>query len=250
MNYYIITGASRGLGEAIVQELFDTNHVIYYVARTKNQALEELAASNHIPLYFEKCDLSEVNQVGSVMKRIFSKIELKQAKKITLINNAGMVDPIKNVGHADAEDIIANVHVNFLAPVLLCEYFIKETKEFIGQAVIVNITSGAANRTTAGWSLYGSTKAGVNMFTKTIGFEQKEHEHKVIAIAFSPGIMDTAMQRTIRTASKEDFSSIEQFKEYHEKGLLRAPGYVAKVLVDLLAAPLENGRIYDIKEWI
>jgi benzil reductase ((S)-benzoin forming) len=250
MNDYIITGASRGLGEAIVKELFGINHVIYYVSRTNNLALEELAASKHTPLYFEECDLSEVDQLGIVMKKLFLKIDLKQANKITLINNAGMVDPIKNVGHADAEDIIANVHVNLLAPVLFSDYFIKETKEFTGQTVIVNITSGAANRPTAGWSLYGSTKAGVNMFTKTIGVEQGERENKVMAIAFSPGIMDTDMQSTIRTAGKEDFSSIDQFKEYHEKGLLREPGFVAKVLVDLLSTSLENGRIYDIKEWI
>ena len=250
MNYYIITGASRGLGEAIVKALFGRNNVIYYVSRTNNLALEELAASKHTPLYFEECDLSEVNQLGNVMKKIFLKIDLRQANKITLINNAGMVEPIKNVGNADAEDIIANVHVNLLAPVLFSEYFIKEIKEFTGQTVIVNITSGAANRPTVGWSLYGSTKAGVNMFTKTIGLEQGERENKVMAIAFSPGIMDTDMQSTIRNAGKEDFSSIDQFKEYYEKGLLRAPEFVAKVLVDLLATPLENGRIYDIKEWI
>jgi benzil reductase ((S)-benzoin forming) len=88
------------------------------------------------------------------------------------------------------------------------------------------------------------------MFTNTIGVEQGERGNKVMAIAFSPGIMDTNMQSTIRTAEKQDFSSSDQFKEYHEKGLLRPPSFVARILINLLSSPLENGRVYDIKELI
>ncbi|MGM0875501.1 MAG: (S)-benzoin forming benzil reductase [Bacillota bacterium] len=250
MNYYIVTGASRGLGEAIVKELLVNNNVIFYLSRTRNLPLEELAASKNTSIYFEECDLSEVGQLGVVIKKVFSKIDLQQGKKITLINNAGMIEPIKNVGDADEKDIVSNVQINLLAPMILCEHFINETKAFNDQSVIVNITSGAANRPIAGWSSYCSTKAGLNMFTTTIGAEQVERENKVLAISFSPGIMDTTMQSTIRTAEKDDFPSINQFKEYHENGLLRSPNFVARTLIKLLSSSLENGRIYDIKEFI
>jgi benzil reductase ((S)-benzoin forming) len=250
MNYYIVTGASRGLGEAIVKELLATNNVIFYLSRTSNPALEQLAESKKTAIFFEKCDLSDIEQLGTVVKKVFSKIDANQASKITLINNAGMIDPIKYVGDTDEKDIISAVHLNLLAPMIVTDYFIKETKGFTQQAVIVNITSGAANRPTAGWSTYCSVKAGINMFTNTIGVEQGERGNKVMAIAFSPGIMDTNMQSTIRTAEKQDFSSSDQFKEYHEKGLLRPPSFVARILINLLSSPLENGRVYDIKELI
>jgi benzil reductase ((S)-benzoin forming) len=249
MNFYIVTGASRGLGEAIVKELLGNNNVIYYLSRTRNLTLEDIADSAHTSIFFEECDLSEIDQLGAVIKKVFSKIDFNKAKKLTLINNAGMIEPIKNVGDSIEKDIIANVQLNLLAPMILCEHFINETKAYTAQAVIVNITSGAANRPIAGWSTYCSTKAGLNMFTNTIGIEQEEH-NKVLAIAFSPGIMDTDMQCTIRTADKNDFSSIDQFKEYHEKGLLRSPSFVARKLINLLSSPLENGRVYDIKEFI
>lgn len=250
LNYYIITGASRGLGEALAKELLEEGNVLFYLSRTRSHALEELAESKRISIFFEQCDLSEAGQLGAVIKNVFSKFDLQNANKITLINNAGMVEPIKNVGNAEEQDIISNVQLNLLAPMILCDHFINETKVYTKQAVIVNITSGAANRPVAGWSAYCSTKAGINMFTRTIGVEQSERNHKVIAIAFSPGIMDTDMQNTIRSSEKNDFPSIAQFREYHENGLLRAPAFVASRLKKLLSSSLENGRVYDIKEFI
>ncbi|WP_226669461.1 (S)-benzoin forming benzil reductase [Metabacillus litoralis] len=250
MDYYIITGASRGLGEAIVEQLIGKETIIYYLSRTKNQALHKLASSKKVKLFFEECDLSNIDQAQAVFKKVLTHVDNQNAKKITLINNAGMVNPIKNVGTAQAEDMISNVHLNLLTPMLLSDMFIKHTKEFNTKAVIANITSGAANRPISGWSVYCSTKAGLNMFTNTIGVEQNEGQNQVMTIGFSPGVMDTEMQQTIRKADKEDFSAIDQFKEFHEKGMLRSPSFVAQVFVQLLSMTLENGRIYDVKEFV
>lgn len=250
MNYYIVTGASRGLGEAIVKKLLTEDTCIIYVSRKNNQTLEELVKSRkQVFIHFEECDLSKIGQLASLVKRVFSKIDFNNANKITLINNAGKVEPIKNVGDASEKDIVSNVQLNLVAPMVLTEYFIKETKSFSGPTMVVNITSGAANRPIAGWSTYCSTKAGLNMFTNTIGIEQVA-KSEVTAIAFSPGIMDTDMQSTIRTAEKDDFDAVDQFKEYHEKGMLRSPSFVAQIIVQLLSGPVDNGRVYDIKEFI
>lgn len=43
MNYYIVTGASKGLGEAIVKQLVTEDNYIIYVSRNDNQILEGLA---------------------------------------------------------------------------------------------------------------------------------------------------------------------------------------------------------------
>jgi benzil reductase ((S)-benzoin forming) len=56
---------------------------------------------------------------------VFSKIDAIQARKITLINNAGMVDPLKYVGDANEKDIISAVQLNLLAPMIVTNYFIK-----------------------------------------------------------------------------------------------------------------------------
>ncbi|PMC40629.1 short-chain dehydrogenase [Bacillus sp. UMB0899] len=250
MNYYIVTGASRGLGEAIVNEIDDQNSAIICLSRTVSSTLKKIAAEKQAPLSFIECDLSDIQQLPIVLNQLFSQININHAQKITLINNAGTVNPIKEAGSAKHEELVLHVHLNFLTPILLSEAFIEKTKGTSASLVIVNITSGAANRPVPGWSAYCSTKAGLNMYTKTVGVEQEEKQTKITSIAFSPGIMDTDMQGTIRNATKDEFSSIEQFKEYHEKGMLRSPSFVAKKLINLLSSSLENGRIYDIKELI
>ncbi len=250
MNYYIVTGASRGLGEAIVKEILESKSTVICLARTMNSTLQTIAFEKKATIFYEDCDLSHIQQLPETIKNIFSKINLEKAQKITLINNAGTVHPIKEAGGADHEEFTFHVHLNFLVPMLLSEALIKFTKKTYIKVLIVNITSGAANRPVPGWSAYCSTKAGLNMYTKTVGVEQEDKGTNVMAIAFSPGIMDTDMQETIRKATKGDFSSIDQFKEYHEKGLLRSPSFVAEILINLLSGPLENGRIYDIKEFL
>lgn len=250
MNYYIVTGASRGLGEAIVKEIVGQDCTIICLSRNVNPSLNKIAAEKQTPILFIECDLSNIQQLPDVIKQLFSKIDIEHAQKITLINNAGTVNPIKEAGSANQEELILHVYLNFLAPMLLSEAVLRETKGTSTDGVIVNITSGAANRPVPGWSAYCSTKAGLNMYTKTVGIEQEEKHTNITSIAFSPGIMDTDMQGTIRKATKEEFSSIKQFKEYHEKGMLRSPSFVARTLINLLSGPLENGRVYDIKEFL
>ncbi len=250
MNYYIVTGASRGLGEAIVNVIDDQNSTIICLSRTVNSTLKKMAAEKRTPISFIECDLSNIQQVPDIINKLLSLINLDQAQKITLINNAGTVNPIKEAGSAKQEELILHVHLNFLSPILLSEGLIQKIKGTPVNLIIVNITSGAANRPVPGWSAYCSTKAGLNMYTKTVGVEQEEKQTNITSIAFSPGIMDTDMQGTIRKASKDEFSSIEQFKEYHEKGMLRSPNFVAQKLINLLTGPLENGKIYDIKDFV
>lgn len=115
--------------------------------------------------------------------------------------------------------------------------------------MIVNVTSGAADHPIRGWNVYGATKAAMNMHTRVAGLEQ-EHaadSHKIIA--FSPGIMDTEMQGTIRSADEKAFSEIDQFVSFKTNGELRQPAQVAETLVNLiLNKHLINGRIYSVGE--
>lgn len=70
-------------------------------------------------------------------------------------------------------------------------------------------------------------------------------------ISFSPGVMDTEMQEVIRKSKKEDFTEVEQFIEFNEKGMLRSPDFVASVILDLiLNQELINGHVYDIKSYV
>lgn len=251
LKYYIITGTSRGLGESLVKRLLHKEHTIFCISRKQNNELKDYASSEGINLYYFSCDLQKNEEIEKVMERIFSSIDFSNAEGIFLINNAGMIDPIKPMGKANMKEISENIHVNLIAPMILSTYLIRNTSSFETKKVVVNISSGAANRPLHGWSTYSSSKAGLDMFTKSVGLEQESAEHPVTMISFSPGIMDTEMQKTIRSSDKADFTDVGQFIEYNDKGMLRSPDLVAGILLDLVSNhDLTNGKVYDIKEFV
>lgn len=251
MKYFIITGTSRGLGESIVNQIMDKNHTLFCISRKQNNELKELASEKGVNLYYFSCDLQRTEEIEKIMERIFSSIDFSNAEGIYLVNNAGMIDPIKPVGKASPKELTENIHVNLLAPMLLSTYFIRHTASFATKKVIVNISSGAANRARHGWTAYSTSKAGIDMFTKSVGLEQESAEHPVTILSFSPGVMDTEMQSVIRKTKQEDFTEVEQFIEFNEKGMLRSPEFVAGVILDLIFnQELINGHVYDIKSFV
>ncbi|MFT4412902.1 (S)-benzoin forming benzil reductase [Fredinandcohnia humi] len=251
LKYFIITGTSRGLGESIVKQLMSKENTLFCISRKQNNELKDFASEQGINLYYFSCDLQKNEEIEKVMERIFSSIDFSNAEGIYLINNAGIIDPIKPIGKANTRELTENVHVNLLAPMILSTYFIRNTSQFATKKVIVNISSGAANKARHGWTAYSSSKAGIDMFTKSVGLEQQTAEHPVSVISFSPGVMDTDMQEIIRATKKEDFTEVEQFIDFNEKGMLRSPDFVAGVILDLIFnQPLENGHVYDIKSFL
>lgn len=248
MNVYMVTGASRGLGEAIVRHLLKDGNVVIAVSRSMNHELIDEANSKGVPFYYVKADLAKEENIEPLVNQMLAYINIEKTRSITLIQNAGVIEPIKPVGKTESEHIVKNVHVNLLAPMLLSNLFVQNLHSFSGRKVIVHVTSGAANRAVHGWSAYCSTKAGLNMFTKTLAFEQGKAKNPVSVIGFSPGIMDTDMQKEIRSKTKEDFEDIETFKNYYEFGKLRSPQLVAKALIELLHTEVKSGSIYHIND--
>lgn len=252
MNYFIVTGSSKGLGEAIAKLLLKENHHLICIARSENKDLEFAAKESGAEFTFLQEDLSKHERVTGIVQYLLSKIEKDgQVEGVYLINNAGMVDPIKPAGKADETSMTKAVHLNLLTPMLMTNEFIRLTEEWDCKKVIVNISSGAANRPIHGWNTYCTTKAGLDMFTKSVGLEQSQVAHPTTILSFSPGIMDTDMQGVIRSSDEKDFSNVETFKNYHEEGQLRSPSFVAEKMVDLIFSnTVENGRVYDIKEFV
>lgn len=251
MNYYIITGTSRGLGESLVKQLISPNTKVFCLSRTKNvDLLEELNISSS-GLYFYQVNLEDSINIESVLNEIFQEIQDAQIESITLINNAGVIEPITNAGTMTSSDLKASVEINLLAPMILSNLFLQFTTSIKAKKTIVNISSGAAHNPYSGWSSYCATKSGLDMFTRTAGLEQQKEKFPTTVISFSPGIMDTSMQTTIRSKTKQQFDSIDKFIDYKEKGLLRSTDFVAAVLLKLLEEDaLTNGKVYDIKQLI
>lgn len=249
MNYFIITGTSRGLGEAFARELLREGNHLFCISRTKNEALLTEAMNKQVALDYLEYDLSQVDGLEQLMEDLFENINLEQAEGIYLINNAGTLAPIGPVQHGASAQITHGIQLNLLAPMILTSSFIKHTERYQGEKRVVNISSGAGKNPYFGWSTYCTTKAGLDMFTRTVAVEQEREPYPVKIISFAPGVVDTEMQAEIRRTKEEDFIQVQRFIDLKESGSLLDPEFVATKLVELLISDdFPQGALLDIRD--
>jgi benzil reductase ((S)-benzoin forming) len=249
MNYYIVTGASRGIGEALTRKLIEPGNTLFAVSRTMNEDLVELASSLNVPLFYFEADLSNPKEAESFIRSVFSKIHLAQFDKIALINNAGMLEPVAPIKSVDFELAEKHLHLNLLAPMILSSVFLTETTGHDIPKVILNISSGASFNAYSGWSIYCSSKAGLDMFTQVAGLEQNAEPDSVKVFALAPGIIETGMQELIRTTDENLFPERDKFIRLYEEGKLSNPEDIAHIILcTLFNFDIVTGSIVTIDQ--
>nr|WP_252311462.1 SDR family NAD(P)-dependent oxidoreductase [Sinobaca sp. H24] len=142
------------------------------------------------------------------------------------------------------------MELNLSAPIVCTAHFIKSLEEKSIPKTVINISSGAAHSTIFGWSAYSSSKAGLEQFTKTAAMEQQDTTYPVSIYAFSPGIVDTPMQESIRSVSKENFRDLDQFKSYKKEGMLLPAEKVAEALERVLEQRPKGGSSLSVESYI
>ncbi|MBO0586236.1 SDR family NAD(P)-dependent oxidoreductase [Sporosarcina sp. E16_8] len=221
MNVYIITGTSKGIGFELAKQLSSKGHFVIGIART---------ISKLDGVKFIRADLSETEKLEALMEEVIA-ASPRDAVSFTLINNAGMVDPIGIIGNVHAGEMTKAIAVNLTAPMILSNVFISVLKNFQGVKRIVNISSGAGRNAYEGWGTYCTTKAGLDHFSRVVALEQGSAVHPVDIISIAPGIIDTGMQETIRGSREEAFPLLDRFIDYKEKGLLSSAEQTARKLI-------------------
>mgnify|MGYP006274846701 CR=1 FL=1 len=226
MNYFYITGTSRGIGKATADELLkDESNFVFGISRHSSIQHKNY---KHITL-----DLNDLEKVKN-----FQFEELKNAEKIVLFNNAGILGHVTQVGNMDNDKIIASHNINLISPVLLTNNFISFYKESKAEKIIFNTSSGAASHTIPSWSTYCSTKAGLEMFVRVIDDEQQDVKNNPVKVfSVAPGVVDTEMQDEIREVEPENFRELDRFVQLKKNGQLVKPTDVAKKYVDIMNNP-------------
>jgi len=150
----LVTGASAGMGEAIVERLCQEGIVVHAVARRKDE-LEKLAErTGCIP---HAIDVSDVQALT----------DLCQGLEIdVLVNNAGVSHP-KSILHSQESQIDTQVDVNLRAVLHLCRLLVPGMVER-DRGHVINITSIAAIYNFGGNSIYHATKAGVHALSRQL----------------------------------------------------------------------------------
>ncbi|WP_052487595.1 SDR family NAD(P)-dependent oxidoreductase [Gordoniibacillus kamchatkensis] len=319
---YIITGASRGLGEAFVRRLLRPDVHLLCVARSDNAALRREAETAGVRLDWFERDLAALQQLEPLMAELLacagigggmlasaSGVETissteptasgaqthsgspatsiaetrpsppnasgaeprpsphaatassegerpnssgaaqfppperdaaaspPDVPRLRLINNAGVLEPIGPVHEAGTSALALNVAVNLTAPMALTAAFLRLTQPLAADKRVLNISSGAARKPYFGWSSYCAAKAGLDHFTRCVKLEQDALPYGAKLASVAPGVIDTAMQASIRAADEGRFRDLPRFRALHESGSLTPPNEAAERLLALLEHP-------------
>lgn len=227
---YIITGANKGLGKAFYDILMSNpeDNIVISLSRrlSEDQSFELIEKKNNF--HFCQIDFSTFKNPSSI--KIIKRFK-KVVNRVVFINNAGVITPIGLFGQLDLKSIYNSIHVNVVAPTIILNYIIKNFKDV--ETDLVNISSGAAERSIEGWSIYCSSKAFTKMMFETINIENKAN-NKLRVFQFDPGVLDTDMQNTIR--QEYSFSWQTDFISLKNTGKLKRPIEVAKNILNEVQA--------------
>ena len=223
----IVTGHSQGLGAAVAAVLLQRGVPVLGLSRRANVAL---AAQYGEALLEHALDLSDGAALaawleGDAMVRWFD-----GADAALLVNNAGTVAPMGLLGSHRASEIARAVTLNLTAPLMLSDALCRITNA-LAERRILHVSSGAARKPYAGWSVYCATKAALDHHARAV---QLDAVPGLRICALAPGVIDTGMQAEIRASTPERFPLRDRFAEMQASGGLIAPDECAMHLVDFL----------------
>ena len=162
----LITGASRGIGDALAQRFAGAGARVALVARSAD-AIEKLAAD--LGGTAHPTDLADPAQVGTLINRV----EDEAGPVDVLVNNAGVAPTSGAVHDWTREEIEQIYRVNLISPAELCRQVIPRMLQR-GGGHIVNISSLAGVSVFPGLAAYASTKSGLTQFTAGLRADLKK----------------------------------------------------------------------------
>ena len=195
----LITGASRGIGRAIAVELASLGADIAIVyAGNHRSALEtkELAEVHGIRAMCFKCDVSDYNEVESMVKSVKETLGPIYA----LINNAGITrDKLALQMHEADFDSVISVNLKGAFNLIRHCYsgFVRQRS-----GRIVNISSVVGIMGNAGQSNYAASKAGLIGLSKSVAKELASRG--VTCNAVAPGMVETDMTASMTDTAKSE----------------------------------------------
>jgi NAD(P)-dependent dehydrogenase (short-subunit alcohol dehydrogenase family) len=193
----IITGASRGLGQAIAREFWARGATLGLVARSET-ALAELAAG--LPPAPAQQAVTVVADLSDpeAPARIVERLRAEWGQLDVLVNNAAVLGPIGSTWETGWDEWQQALQVNLLAPIQLCRLCIPWMNR---GGSIINLSGGGATGPRPRFGAYGTAKAALVRFTETLAQETAGLGIRVNAIA--PGAMNTEMLEGVLRSGAE-----------------------------------------------
>jgi hypothetical protein len=176
----LVTGANRGIGEAVAGRLAERGATVY--AGTRDE--DEVTATDRRPV---RLDVTDEAEVAAAVDRV----EAEAGRLDVLVNNAAVYGPAGPWGELDPEAVTETVAVDLTGPALLCRAALPLLTDRPGGR-IVNVSSGAgqfAGGLSTGHGPYAVSKAGLNALTRVLAGQYPD----LLVNAVCPGWVRTDM---------------------------------------------------------
>jgi len=220
----IVTGASRGLGQAITERLVDNGEVVLGLARNIGDMNIDAI----------ECDVSDYSSVKKASK------EIKRMKKpVKAFVNAAGVASMNMAVTTDETTVQKLIQTNLVGTIYCCQLFAPiMLRQKHGS--FINFSTIAVALALKGESVYAASKAGVESFSRTFAREMADFNVRVNCIA--PGPIRTDLLRGITDMQIEKITSQQVIPKQFQKSDVCD---LVELLLDEKAASL-SGQILNI----
>jgi 3-oxoacyl-[acyl-carrier protein] reductase len=232
----LVTGASRGIGQAIAAELGRQGATVAGTATSEAGAAritEQLAAAG---IKGRGYVLNVTDEAG--MQQVVDAVQGEWGRLYALVNNAGITrdNLLMRMKDDEWDDILAT---NLTAVFRLCRITIRDMMK-AREGRIVNVTSLSGEMGNAGQTNYAAAKAGVIGFSKSLAREIASRNVTVNCVA--PGFIETDMTRELPEAQRAQYAQtvpLGRFGRAEEVaaavGFLASPlaGYITGTTIDV-----------------
>lgn len=206
----LVTGASRGIGNAIAKSLAKQKAVVIFNYRSNEEAanklkdeLLSLGASGAYALSFDITDTDKMKSEIDLFVKEYGAIS-------GLVNNAGISKDQLSL-RVKPEDIETTLNVNLKATMILTNHM---TRQFLkaNDVSIVNMSSVVGLMGNTAQTVYAASKAGIIGYTKAYAKEMASK--KMRANAICPGFIETEMTAALEEKAKEKYIEAIPLKSY------------------------------------
>lgn len=205
----LVTGGSRGIGEAIVRRFAENGaHVVFTYRSSEEQAkaVETACMAEGVKAMAIQSDAASFEQAEALIKTVtdeFGRVDI-------LVNNAGITQDTLMLRMTE-EQWDRVMHVNLKSVFNLCKHALRPMMKNRGGAII-NMSSIVGIAGNAGQANYAASKAGIIGFTKSLAKEMGSRNIRVNAIA--PGFIETDMTEALDEKTRGAYLSNIPLKRF------------------------------------
>ena len=244
----LITGASRGLGRAMAEQLLQPGRRLLCISRRSDDRLAEQAREAGAELEQWQQDLGDPVPAAERLGAWLRALDAQAFDSATLINNAGTVGHPCPLSGAVPAELSQALRVGLEASMLLTAAFLGATRGWRAERKVLNISSGLGRNAMGSQAPYCAAKAGMDHFSRAVALEERGPDGARI-VSLAPGVIDTDMQAQLRESDPAQFPDRERFERLKSEGRLDTPAIAAAKVLAYLARPdFGSNPVADVRD--